>query len=459
MSFCLRLLCTTSPGNLVRPRRLPKNGLFWSFCLLLFAFCLAAQPRRALCASAVILCAQGAEERALGQALAEAGSSAVDFIRAVESHLAKYPKSTRRAELERALARAALEAKDDRRIILYGERVLARDPQDLELLDRLTRALLEEERADPERFRRALEYAHKLEAGLLAVGKEKPSGRLSLGKWQEELDRGLGRALIYQARASGNLGNLAEAVALARQAFARYPNAESAQEIAAWLVKAGKEEEALRHYADAFTIFDPRSTEADRTALRARLGEAYRRLRGSETGLGDLILEAYDRTTALLAARRLRLRSVDPNLQVSNPADFTLPGLEGDKLALASLRGKVLVLDFWATWCGPCRVQHPLYELVKQRFKGRPEVVFLSVNTDEEREGVREFLEEHKWTKKVYFDDGLAGLLRVYSIPTTILLGKRGQVVSRMEGFIPERFVDMLSERLEEALRSSEPRP
>ena len=60
---------------------------------------------------------------------------------------------------------------------------------------------------------------------------------------------------------------------------------------------------------------------------------------------------------------------------------------------------------------------------------------------------------------KVYFDDGLASLLRVDSIPTTILVGRQGEVVSRMAGFIPERFVDMLSERIREALKASEPRP
>jgi thioredoxin-related protein len=80
-------------------------------------------------------------------------------------------------------------------------------------------------------------------------------------------------------------------------------------------------------------------------------------------------------------------------------------------------------------------------------------VVFLSINTDEDREGVPGFLEENGWDKRVFFDDGLAALLRVSSIPTTILIGKQGQIASRMNGFIPERFVDMLSERIQEALR------
>jgi thiol-disulfide isomerase/thioredoxin len=406
-----------------------------------------------LCVSAVSLLAQRAEERELGQALAEVGNSTVDFIRVVEGHLAKYPASSRRAELERALAQAALEGKDDRRIILYGERVLARDADDLELLERVARALLAGEPAAQEQSQRALDYARRLETGLGAAQKEPPPSRPGLGKWREELDRALGRALLLQARATGALGKAAAAAALARKAYQSYPSSEPAQEIARWLVTAGDPEGALRHLADAFSIADARATPADRAAIRVRLGELYRKLKNTETGLGDLVLEAYDRTTALLAERRLRLRQVDPNAQLTDPSEYTLSGLDGGKLSLASLRGKVLVLDFWATWCGPCRVQHPLYQQVKQRFKSRPEVVFLSVNTDEDREAVPEFLRENQWDQKVYFDDGLAGLLRVSSIPTTILIGKQGQVVSRMNGFIPERFVDMLAERLEEALK------
>jgi len=396
---------------------------------------------------------QRPEERELGQALAEAGSSVVDFIRVAESHLAKYPQSARRAELERALARAAIDARDEPRTILYGERVLARDPDDLELLERVAQALLAGESPDQERCRRALDYARRLEEGLRDAGKEPLSSRTGAGKWREELDRSQSRALLLEARATGHLGKPTEGAALARRAYGAYPSVEPAREAARWLAAAGDLDGAVRHLAEAFSIQDARATPADRAAIRVRMGELYRKLKGSEAGLGDLVLEAYDRANALLAERRLRLRQLDPNLQVTNPADFTLSGLDGEKLSLASLRGKVLVLDFWATWCGPCRVQHPLYQQVKRRFKDRPEVVFLSINTDEDRDGVPEFLEENGWDKRVFFEDGLAALLRVSSIPTTILIGKQGQIASRMNGFIPERFVDMLSERIQEALR------
>jgi len=182
------------------------------------------------------------------------------------------------------------------------------------------------------------------------------------------------------------------------------------------------------------------------------MGELWRKSHEGETGLGDRILEAWDRTAAIVAARRARARELDPNGQAKDPLDFTLSALEGAPLKLASLKDKVVVMDFWATWCGPCRAQKPLYDQVKKRFKDEPRVVFLAVNTDEDRELVAPFLEKNRWPRQVYFEDGLSSLLRISSIPTTLILGKTGQVFSRMNGYVPERFVDMLTERVKEAL-------
>jgi thiol-disulfide isomerase/thioredoxin len=165
-----------------------------------------------------------------------------------------------------------------------------------------------------------------------------------------------------------------------------------------------------------------------------------------------MILKAYDNTSALLAERRAHLRELDPNAQLKDPLRFTLTGLDGEKLTLSSLLGKVIVLDFWATWCVPCRAQHPLYEQAKARFKDADDLVFLSIDTDEDHTLVKPFVESHQWTQKVYFDDGLQNLLQISSIPTTIIFGKKGDLVSRLNGFLPDRFVDMLSERIDQAL-------
>jgi thiol-disulfide isomerase/thioredoxin len=388
---------------------------------------------------------QGQEQADLEKALSEAGSSPLEYLRAIEKHLEQYPNSARRPELERAAVRAAIEARDDSRIIQYGERVLARQADDLQILEQVTHALLAG--GSKEAAERALKYARRYEELVRQMQKDK-----SGAEWRHETDNGLGCALCDEARASGNLGRQEEALALAQRAFETWPNADSAREAAHWYERLGKPEEAARRLADAFTIPDPSSTDADRARDRGRMGELYRQAKGSEDGLGDMVLQAYDRNLALIHTRELGLRASDPNAQLTDPMEFTLTGLDGRKLSMASLKGKVVVFDFWATWCEPCREQHPLYEQVKQRFKENGDVVFLSIDTDEDREPVKRFLEEEKWLDPVYFEDGLSRALRITYIPTTIIIEKRGQVFSRMNGYAPDRFVDLLTGRIRDAL-------
>ena len=263
-----------------------------------------------------------AEEQDLSRAIAEAGSSPVEFVRAVEKHLLKYPQSTHKEELERALVKAAIEVKDEKRVVEYGERVLARDPDDVQLLDKVTRSLLATDAK--ETSARALKYARRYGELVATLRKQDPPARMGRGQWREEVDRGVGRALVLEARALGNLGRVEEAIAAARKSWEEFPTAEGAREIGRWLARTGKEEEAVERIADAFAMADPRVTEAERLRDRTRMGELYAKLKGSEKGLGEIILAAYDRTAALLAARRLRLKETDPNLHLTNPMEFTL---------------------------------------------------------------------------------------------------------------------------------------
>src|SRR5579864_3263532 len=244
------------------------------------------------------------EDKALSSALAEAGSSQIDFVRALENHLAKYPNSAKKPEIERALVKAAIELKDDRRIILYGEHVLDREAGDPQILDRVTRALLATDAKDTSE--RALQYAKRYEAQVASLQKQPPVGHFKAADWRIEVDRGVARTIVLEARATGNLGKYDEALALAQKSYTEYPTAEGAREIARWLIKLGRESEAVPRLADAFTISDDRNNDAIRARDRARMGELYKKVNGSEKGLGDLILESYDRTSALTAERKLQ---------------------------------------------------------------------------------------------------------------------------------------------------------
>ena len=113
-----------------------------------------------------------AEQLHLRQVLSEAGSSPVEFIRALETHLARFPESDRKKEMERSIVKAAIEAKDDRRILLYGERLLGEGEDDLQVLERVTRILLAKD--DKDRAERAWKYAGRFEQGLKGLEKDAP---------------------------------------------------------------------------------------------------------------------------------------------------------------------------------------------------------------------------------------------------------------------------------------------
>lgn len=401
------------------------------------------------------------EQESLQQVLGEAGNSPIEFVRALEIHLKRFPNSPRRAELERALVKTAIDLNDDPRIIQYGENVLKREPDNLLVLEHVATSLIH--KGDKPSAEKALEYARRFEQVVQASFKDEkftPGAGREQAKRKDEYDRAQARAFLLEARCQGLLEHTDEAVKLAGSSYAIFPSVEAARETARWLAAAGKNEQAVQYLADAFTIAGLKSADPDGANDRMKMAELYRKIKGSESGLGDLILKAYDDTAAQLAARRDQIRQIDPNAQVKDPLHFTLSGPDGEKLNLASLYGKVLVLDFWATWCGPCRGQHPLYEEVKSRFHDTNDVVFLSIDTDEDHNLVKPFLDAQHWTQKVYFEDGLSSLLQVSSIPTTVIFGKHGEVVSRMIGYVPERFVDMLTERIDEALgRPSRPAP
>jgi thiol-disulfide isomerase/thioredoxin len=390
------------------------------------------------------------EQEHLRQVLAESSSSAVDLIHALETHLAKYPDSPKKHDLDRAILKAAIQANDAGRIATYGERVLKQEPDDVTILDPVSKALVLSRVED--KMKSGLEWSKKYEAAVRGLMRELAGETADRGRRKDELDRMLGNALLYEAIASGLLGDQKAGAEAARKSFEAYPAADPALELGRRLAALGKVDEAIRAYAGAFTIPDSRATDADRVEIRRRLGELYQKAKGSEAGLGDVVLQAFDRNTALLAERRLALKQFDPNHGVTNPMEFTLNSVKGEKLPLSTLSGKVVVMDFWATWCGPCRVQHPLYDQVKQRFASNQNVVFLAIDTDEDRGMVKPFVEEQGWTHAVYYESGLARTLRVSSIPTTIVFGRSGAVVTRMNGFDPESFVDVLTDRIKEAL-------
>ncbi len=140
-------------------------------------------------------------------------------MRAIEIHLDKYPNSPRKLELERALVKVAIELKDDDRIVKYGERILQKEPDDAQILEKVTTSLLR--KGGHANAEQALKYATHLQELLQSATNEKTSSAREEAKFKDGADRASARALILRARAEGLLEHNSQAADLAEAEFFR----------------------------------------------------------------------------------------------------------------------------------------------------------------------------------------------------------------------------------------------
>ena len=120
-------------------------------------------------------------------------------------------------------------------------------------------------------------------------------------------------------------------------------------------------------------------------------------------------------------------------------AGFCVPSARaeaGDSLDLAEFEGQVVVVDFWASWCVPCRRSFPWLNTMHERYKDDG-LVIIGVNLDEEREAAEIFLEEYSPMFRIHFDASkeLAHRFDVVAMPSSYVLGRDGEVVTRHYGF------------------------
>lgn len=145
-----------------------------------------------------------------------------------------------------------------------------------------------------------------------------------------------------------------------------------------------------------------------------------------------------------LAAALAKLVADDESRQ---HADFTLTDLQGKSWNLKALRGKVVLVNFWATWCQPCRKEMPDLEALYQRFKDRGFVI-LGIS-DEEAPKVKELLSEQKVSYPILLDPGrkVNELFRIEGIPKNFVYDRNGKLVAQaIDMRTQKQFLAMLAQ-------------
>ncbi len=120
-------------------------------------------------------------------------------------------------------------------------------------------------------------------------------------------------------------------------------------------------------------------------------------------------------------------------------SDFTLPGISGENISLSSMRGKKVLIDFFATWCPPCRKElKEINGIVSKYTKGNYEILCISV--DNSIEVVKKFIKDNDYKMKVLFDDkGVSQEYGVVGVPSLFLVDEKGNIVWKNVGLVSKK--------------------
>ena len=153
--------------------------------------------------------------------------------------------------------------------------------------------------------------------------------------------------------------------------------------------------------------------------------------------------------TRVLTAAQAASATARAQVAAMPAPDFTLPTLDGEDITLSDLRGRAVLINFWATWCPPCRLEMPAMQRVYERYKEEGFVV-LAVNFREGQEQVKPFVEELGLTFPVLLDEkgNVASQYRVIGLPSSYFVDKEGRIQTVQVGAMSEAFMEEQVQRL-----------
>lgn len=259
---------------------------------------------------------------------------------------------------------------------------------------------------------------------------QKPS-YLTTKRWRESLEVSLGYVLDTQAFALYKLNRVEESVPLFAEAVAltQRSNGDINERYARALI-------ANKNYQEAFNFLDSLIQGGKVSqAVEELFKTAYVQVKGSEEGLAE-----YFSGRKAAAISKIKEKLQEQMLNQAAP-DFTLIDLAGDSVSLKDLRGKIVILDFWATWCGPCLASFPGMQQAVERFRADSQVEFLFVNTwergDDVQKRVSDFIKGKNYPFHVLLDlkNEVVAAYGVEGIPTKFVIDKNGIIRFKSVGY------------------------
>lgn len=229
------------------------------------------------------------------------------------------------------------------------------------------------------------------------------------------------------------LGNADSAIVLLSRAVPATPDSQMAlYYLGTAYEKAGKPKAALDAYVRSMAAFPSKDTSA-----AAPLRALWIKQNGSLKGMDERIHATRSATVRAFA---------ESSRSDARPAPgWELYDVQGEPVRLADFKGRVVVLDFWGSWCGPCRMELPYFQKLHEKYRDHPDVKVMSVNWEQMRSNVEkkaratEFMEKEGFTFPVVFDhdQAVAKAYGVTGYPTVFMIDPEGRIQYTNSGFIP----------------------
>jgi thiol-disulfide isomerase/thioredoxin len=381
----------------------------------------------------------------LQQGIDSAGNDRAALVRNLEAFLQKYPEAPQRTRIYRALVESSLQLRDNTRAMNYAERIIALNPDDISMT--LVAIQLLERNGDEAGLKRAVSYATRVLDFVNRPNDEK-SPKVSQEEFVASKNHDRMTVLVFRGRLYLKLHENAKAQKDFEDAYAFEPSAVAAEKLGE-IAELNKDfPRAIQQYARAFSLAEGSKSSAERRETRQRLGNVWRLAHGSDDGLGAYLLKTYDELNASPPKT-----TAAKNSGAKDPFDFTLRRVsDSSPLPLSSEKGKILVVNFWATWCGPCRALEPQFDRIALSFQQNHELVFLAADCDEDETLVAPYVKETKPQTNVVFADGLDRLFSINAFPTVVIIDRSGKIVYRAEGYDEEGFQKSLVSAIHQAL-------